>query len=42
MIEEDIPKNEKLVNIFRIVHYHELFWSGTLGKIDRIVFLLGL
>lgn len=42
VIEEDIPKDEKLVNIFGIVPYHDPFWSGTLEEIDRILSLLGL
>lgn len=42
MIEEDVQKDEKFVNIFGIVPYHDPFWSSTLEKIDRILSLLGL
>lgn len=42
VIEENVPKDEKLVNIFGIVPYHDPFWSGTLEEIDRILSLLGL
>lgn len=42
VIEKDVPKDEKLVNIFGIVPYHDPFWSGTLEEIDRILSLLGL
>lgn len=42
VIEENVPKDEKLVNIFGVVPYHDPFWSGTLEEIDRILSLLGL
>ncbi len=42
VIEEDVPKDDKLVNIFGIVPYHDPFWSGTLEEIDRILSALGL
>lgn len=42
VIEEDVPKDEKLVNIFGIVPYHDPFWSGALEEIDRILSRLGL
>lgn len=42
VIEEDVPRDEKLVNIFGVVPYHDPFWSGTLEEIDRILSLLGL
>lgn len=42
VIEEDVPKDEKLVNIFGIVPYHDPFWSGNLEEIARILRLLGL
>ncbi len=42
VIENDVPKDEKLVNIFGIVPYHDPFWSGTLEEIDRILSRLGL
>lgn len=42
VIEEDVPKDEKLVNIFGIVPYHDPFWSGNLEEIARILRKLGL
>ena len=42
VIEKDVPKDEKLVNIFGIVPYHDPFWSGALEEIDRILSRLGL
>ena len=42
VIEEDVPKDDKLVNIFGIIPYHDPFWSGTLEEIDRILSALGL
>lgn len=42
VIEEDVPKDEKLVNLFGIVPYHDPFWSGNLEEIARILRLLGL
>lgn len=42
VIETDVPKEEKLVNLFGIVPYHDPFWSGTLEEIDRILTRLGL
>lgn len=36
VIEEDVPKDDKLVNIFGIIPYHDPFWSGALEEIDRI------
>ncbi len=42
VIEEGVPKDEKLVNIFGIIPYHDPFWSGTLEEIDRILSKLGL
>ncbi|SKA70255.1 nitrogenase molybdenum-iron protein beta chain [Eubacterium uniforme] len=39
---EEAPKDEKLVNIFGIIPYHDPFWSGTLEEIDRILSRLGL
>lgn len=42
VIEEDVPKDDKLVNIFGIIPYHDLFWSGALEEIDRILSALGL
>lgn len=42
VIEENLPKDENLVNIFGIVPYHDPFWSGTLEEIKRILSQLGL
>ena len=42
VIENDVPKDDKLVNIFGIIPYHDPFWSGTLEEIDRILSRLGL
>lgn len=42
VIEEDVPKDDKLVNIFGIIPYYDPFWSGALEEIDRILSALGL
>lgn len=42
VIEEDVPKDDKLVNIFGIIPYHDPFWSGALEEIDRILSAIGL
>lgn len=42
VIESDVARDEKLVNIFGIVPYHDPFWSGALEEIDRILSQLGL
>lgn len=42
VIGEDVPKDDKLVNIFGIIPYHDPFWSGALEEIDRILSALGL
>lgn len=42
VIEKDVKKDEKLVNIFGIIPYHDPFWSGSLEEIDRILSKLGL
>jgi nitrogenase molybdenum-iron protein beta chain len=42
VIEKDVPKDDKLVNIFGIVPYHDPFWSGSLEEIERILNQLGL
>lgn len=42
VIQENVEKDEKLVNIFGIVPYHDPFWSGALEEIDRILSKLGL
>lgn len=42
VIASDVPKDEKLVNLFGIIPYHDPFWSGTLEEIDRILSKLGL
>ena len=42
VIERDVPKDDKLVNIFGIIPYHDPFWSGNLEEIDRLLSQLGL
>lgn len=42
VIESDVPRDEKLVNIFGIVPYHDPFWSGNLEEMARILGQLGL
>ena len=42
VIETGVPKDDKLVNIFGIIPYHDPFWSGALEEIDRILSALGL
>ena len=42
VVEEGVPRDEKLVNLFGIIPYHDPFWSGTLEEIDRILSRLGL
>lgn len=42
VIRENVPKDDRLVNIFGVVPYHDPFWSGTLEEIDRILSRLGL
>lgn len=39
---EEAPRDEKLVNLFGIVPYHDPFWSGNLEELARILRLLGL
>jgi len=42
VIEPDLPTDEKLVNLFGIVPYHDPFWSGNLEELSRILGKLGL
>ncbi|MBO5146570.1 MAG: nitrogen fixation protein NifK [Lachnospiraceae bacterium] len=42
VIEENVPGDDKLVNVFGIVPYHDPFWSGNLEEIKRILNRLGL
>jgi nitrogenase molybdenum-iron protein beta chain len=42
VIEENVPKDERLVNLFGIVPYHDPFWSGNIEEIARILKNLGL
>lgn len=42
VIKENVPKDDKLVNVFGIVPYHDPFWSGNLEEISRILTGLGL
>ncbi|WP_026493267.1 nitrogenase component 1 [Butyrivibrio sp. XPD2002] len=42
VIKENVLKDDKLVNVFGIVPYHDPFWSGNLEEISRILTGLGL
>lgn len=42
VMEEGVPKDERLVNLFGIIPYHDPFWSGNLEEITRILKKLGL
>lgn len=42
VIEEGVPKEEGLINIFGIIPYHDPFWSGNLEEIARLLRKLGL
>lgn len=42
VIEENVPKDDRLVNLFGIVPYHDPFWSGNLEELARILEGLGL
>ncbi|HCD42525.1 MAG TPA: nitrogenase molybdenum-iron protein, alpha and beta chain, partial [Lachnoclostridium sp.] len=42
VIEEGVPKEEGLVNVFGIIPYHDPFWSGNLEEIARLLKKLGL
>lgn len=42
VIEGQVPRDGKLVNLFGIVPYHDPFWSGTLEELSRILGALGL
>ncbi|MGN0728323.1 nitrogenase component 1 [Treponema sp.] len=42
VIKPQPVKDEKLVNVFGIVPYHDPYWSGTLEEIDHILTKLGL
>lgn len=42
VIKEGVPRDDKLVNVFGIVPYHDPFWSGNLEEIARILRGLGL
>lgn len=42
VVEEDVPKQPNLVNLFGIVPYHDPFWSGNLEELSRILSKLGL
>ena len=42
VVEKDVPKDDRLVNIFGIVPYHDPFWSGNLEEIKRLLEKLGL
>ncbi|MBR0132881.1 MAG: nitrogen fixation protein NifK [Lachnospiraceae bacterium] len=42
VIEQSEVRDEKLVNIFGIIPYHDPFWSGNLEEIKRLLEALGL
>ncbi|WP_077610422.1 nitrogenase component 1 [Clostridium sp. Marseille-P2415] len=42
VVEEGVPKDERLVNVFGIIPYHDPFWSGNLEEIARLLKKLGL
>ena len=42
VIEEGVPKEEGLINVFGIIPYHDPFWSGNLEEIARLLRKLGL
>ena len=42
VIASDVPKDEKLVNLFGIIPYHDPFFFFFLEEIDRILSKLGL
>lgn len=42
IVEENLPKQANLVNLFGIVPYHDPFWSGNLEELSRILKKLGL
>lgn len=41
-VVEESPRDEKLVNLFGIIPYHDPFWSGNLEELARLLRLLGL
>jgi nitrogenase molybdenum-iron protein beta chain len=42
LVEENLPKQSDLVNLFGIVPYHDPFWAGNLEELTRILKKLGL
>ena len=42
VIEEGVPKEDGLINVFGIIPYHDPFWSGNLEEIARLLRKLGL
>ncbi len=42
VIEEQVEKDPKQVNVFGIIPYYDPFWSGNLQEIERILKRLGL
>jgi nitrogenase molybdenum-iron protein beta chain len=42
VIEKNVPRDDRLVNIFGIVPFHDPFWSGNLEELARILRGLGL
>jgi nitrogenase molybdenum-iron protein beta chain len=42
IVEDNLPKQENLVNLFGIMPYHDPFWAGNLEELTRILRKLGL
>ncbi len=42
LVEEKLPKQSNLVNLFGIMPYHDPFWEGNLEELTRILKKLGL
>ncbi|GHU82233.1 oxidoreductase nitrogenase component 1 [Clostridia bacterium] len=42
IVEDDLPRNPKLVNLLGIIPYHDPHWAGTLEELTRILRKLGL
>ncbi|MEA4846002.1 MAG: nitrogenase component 1 [Clostridiaceae bacterium] len=42
IVEENLPRQGNLVNLFGFVPYHDPFWAGNLEELTRILSRLGL
>ncbi len=42
LVEENLTKQDNLVNLFGIIPYHDPFWAGNLEELTRILKKLGL